>query len=312
MIASPTRYLLMLLSCAIVLSSCERDTLNKSEWLNPSNLTEAQSDIAKTFDNATVLLPGEQGQEPVATTMGATELDARLRRLPRGVGFPTVIYMHGCTGLKNFTLLKALAKNGFAVIAPNSFARRYRPLQCRASRRTGGENVFVYDFRLAEISYALHRMATLEWVDRNRLFLAGTSEGGVAAALYRGNDFRARVITQWTCQGASLVRGLAAPPEEPVLAIVRAKDPWYDPSRTPGQSGDCGAFMDGRPRSASIVINGGVRHNVFDTPGAIQRILDFLSEELRRSRADARSATERDNARLPQDGAVSSHHRHRS
>lgn len=244
---------------------------------------ELESDIGRSVDHALVLLP--RGLEPpISGRMNSPQIRAALERVDPRQPLATVIYMHGCTGLGDFDLLRAIAQRGFAVVAPDSFARRFRPMQCDPRAQTGGRNVFVFDFRMAEVSYALHRLRQLPWVDSERLFLFGTSEGGVAAALYRGDDFLARVIAQWTCQGAPLVRGLAAPADEPVLAIVRADDPWYDPKRTPGQRGDCGAFMNGRPRSESLILRNGPGHNVFDDPKALNRVLEFLTEELLASR----------------------------
>ena len=240
---------------------------------------ELESDIARSVNAAMVFLP-QGADEPLAGRMNSPEISAELARVDPAEPLATLIYMHGCTGLGDFDLLRAIAQRGFAVVAPDSFARRYRPMQCDPQAHTGGRNVFVFDFRMTEVSYALHRLRQLPWVDRDRLFLAGTSEGGVAAALYRGDDFRARVIAQWTCHGAPLVRGIAAPSDEPVLAIVRADDPWYDPKRTPGQRGHCGEYMGERPRSESLVLRGGPGHNVFDDPVALRRVLEFLTEEL--------------------------------
>ncbi|MDP6709593.1 MAG: hypothetical protein QF893_24915, partial [Alphaproteobacteria bacterium] len=128
----------------------------------------------------------------------------------RGAKFPTVLYLHGCAGLDGLTPLRAMARRGFAVVAPDSFARRFRPRQCDPATLRGGRNVYVFDFRAAEISYAVHRFRRLPWVDKQRLFMLGVSEGGLAVAQYRGDEFRARAITEWTCNGAPLVRGLGA------------------------------------------------------------------------------------------------------
>ena len=251
----------------------------------PPTQEEFESDIARSVDHAMVFLP-RGTKEPLAGRMGSPQIAEALARVDPREPLATLIYMHGCTGLGDFDLLNAIAQRGFAVVAPDSFARRYRPMQCDPKAHVGGRNVFVFDFRMTEVSYTLHRLRQLPWVDHQRMFLAGTSEGGVAAALYRGDDFRARVIAQWTCQGAPLVRGLAAPLGEPVLAVVRADDPWYDPRRTPGQRGDCGAYMEGRPRSESVILRNGPGHNVFDDPKALSRVLEFLTEELLATRKE--------------------------
>jgi len=214
------------------LPACTSEMLNQSELLNPSMLTEGDSDIARTFDEAMVVLPRQKGLEPLVGKLSSTAIKDHLADLPANWRFSTIVYMHGCTGHGSLTPLLNFAMAGFAVIAPNSFARRFRPLQCRPSEQKGGDNIFVFDFRLVEISYALQRMAALPWINNDRLYLVGTSEGGVAAALYRGEEFRSRVIAQWTCHGLPFVRGLAAPPGEAVMAIVRSDDPWYQPDRT--------------------------------------------------------------------------------
>ncbi len=263
----------------LLLAACDSEMLNRSELLNPSRLTESDSDIARTFDQATIVLPRQKGLEPVVAKLTDKSLSGHLANLPADWRYPTILYMHGCTGQGRLAPLLAFARAGFAVIAPNSFARRFRPLQCSPSEQTGGHNIFVFDFRLVEISYALQRMAQLPWIDNEQLFLVGTSEGGVAAALYRGEEFRARIIAQWTCHGAPFIRGLAAPEGEAVLAIVRSDDPWYQPERTEGQLGDCSAFFKSPARSRSLVIDGGAAHDVWGHRGAMRAALEFLREQ---------------------------------
>jgi len=197
--------------------------------------------------------------------------------LLEGRRLPVVLYLHGCTGIEKSDrrIMRALSRVGFLVIAPDSMARQYRPRQCRPRKKTGGFSLFVYDFRQAEINFALQELRRHEWADKVNLFLVGSSEGGLAAAQYRGSAFRARVITKWTCHGSHLVRGLAAPPDEPVLAIVRKNDPWYDQKKT-RQSGECGDFFGARPGSKSWVLETGRGHNVFNEARVTDEIVTFL------------------------------------
>ena len=157
---------------------------------------------------------------------------------------PTVLYMHACTGLKNLPALRAMARRGFAIVAPGSFARRFRPKQCDARSPRGGRSRYVFDFRQAESNYALTRMWSLPWIDARKMFLMGAGEGGLAAAHHRGASFRARVINAWTCHGSALVRGLAAPADEPVLALVDANDP---------RPGTCAAARAACPVIAGVI-----------------------------------------------------------
>ena len=268
---------------ALALAGCVPELVRDGGPRGEFGGIEGESDIARTFENAVVLLPGAGGEAPLVTRMNAPELGARLARGPK-LSYPTVLYMHGCDGLGNLPALRAMARRGFAVIAPDSFARRFRPRQCDPRTRRGGRNYYVFDFRAAEISYALIRFRALPWVDKKKLFLVGASEGGLAAAQHRGSAFRARVIAAWTCHGSPLVRGLGAPADEPVLALVHANDPWYARGRSRRLSGHCGAFFGpGRPRSQSIVLREGTRHDVLSDPAAIPRILRFLEDEARRA-----------------------------
>lgn len=239
-------------------------------------------DIERTWSKALVVLPAESATAtPLVARLSSALVERRLGTIAAQTRLPVAIYLHGCTGVGNLDFLKDLAATGVMVIAPDSFARRYRPLQCDPRTKTGGRNLFVYDFRLAELTFALERLGEAPWADLNNLFLVGNSEGGVAAALFRGDVFNARVITQWTCQGAPLVRGIAAPEDTPILAIVRENDPFYDARNTPAQQGHCGAYLAGRPASRSVVLVAGEAHDVYNEPAAVQTILDFIGRHRR-------------------------------
>ena len=229
------------------------------------------SDLERTWAGAVVALPSLGAGEALVTTMDSRDMQNRLARLAEGARLPVVMYVHGCTGIGNYDFFRRLADLGFIVVAPDSFAREWRPLQCDPESHTGGFNVFVYDFRLAEISYALDRLWLRPWADWSRMVLTGASEGAVAVALYRGDEFRGRVVAQWTCGGAPHVRGLAAPPGEPLLAVVGADDPWYRDNPE-----DCGAYLGSRPGSFSLLISAGRGHDVFGDAGGMRAILDFI------------------------------------
>ncbi len=247
-----------------------------------SGLPSGDPDIVRTWQQALIVLP--PADPDVAPLMVRNSRDAHerhVRRLPPQTRFPTVVFMHGCTGIGNIAFLEELGRQGFAVIAPDSFARRFRPLQCEPGTQRGGRNLFIYDFRSAELTYALERLPELPWVDLDNLFLIGASEGGVTAALFRADVFNARVIVQWTCTGAPLVAGIDAPLRTPILAIVRENDPYYAPANTPGQQGHCGLYMTDRPGSQSLVVGaaqGEAAHDVLSDAGAAAAIIAFLRQ----------------------------------
>lgn len=240
------------------------------------------SDLESTWAKAVVAVPPTY-RKSASKIFSMEELLHKKSLEGSAVKFPVVLYMHGCTGLgktdRNF--LKKLAESGFLVIAPDSMARRFRPRQCSGRSKQGGVNVFVFDFRQAEINFALQELVKSRWADMGNLFLVGVSEGGLAVAHYRGDIFRARVITQWTCHGATLVKGITAPRDTPILAVVRKHDPWYDGSKGNVQGGDCGVYFDDRPNSRSIVMDKGKKHSVMKDDEILQIIVDFLKANRR-------------------------------
>lgn len=259
----------LVLTASVVLGACA------------SGAPSGAGDIERTWHNALVVLPAAvRGEDPATFRQSSGTAARHMRKFPRGTRLPTVVFLHGCTGIGNLPFLEELGRQGYAVVAPDSFARRYRPLQCDPKSSRGGRNLFVYDFRSAELTYALERLPDLAWVDLDNLFLIGASEGAVTAALFRGDVFNARVIAQWTCAGAPLVAGIGAPRRTPILAIVREDDPFYAAENTPGQQGHCGLYMTNREQSQSLVVRAGAgndAHDVLGDTGAAIAVFQFLS-----------------------------------
>jgi dienelactone hydrolase len=253
-------------------------------------LSMGDSDLERTWSNATIVLPPLRGEASPVLNPASRRIDRHLAAFQATRGFPTVIYMHGCTGLSVIGFLEQIASAGFVVVAPDSMARRYRPLQCNPWNHGPTGNLFVFDFRLAELSYALQQLRGLDWVDRDNLYLVGVSEGGVAAAIYRGDDVRARVILQWDCQGPAVMRGIAAPPQTPVLTMLRTGDPWYSRGVATAAPRHCGEFLGFRPESRSVVLpaGGADGHDLLGDSAVVREIVAFLSSQVRRGAAAAR------------------------
>ena len=245
-------------------------------------LVDRRSDLELTWDKGIAVWPGKRGGPPTIDQIDSRAFSKWRAVQGRGATWPVIVYMHGYTAIGQYRFFKRLANAGFVVIAPDSLARRYRPLQCDPDTRTGGYNLFIYDFRQAEISYAVQRLLAMPWVAPTNMFLVGTSEGGVATALYRGDEFRARVVAQWTCVGRSVVRGIEGPRDAPLLAIVGSSDPWYDPNQAPRQRGHCGQFMVDRPGSQSLLVSIPDAHDVLSHQASLDAIVSFLDQNRRR------------------------------
>lgn len=238
------------------------------------------SDIELTWQKALVFIPGDN----IYRNNNLSVEQVKIEQIEFNKKMPLLLYLHGCTGLGDGVFLRKLSSIGLVVIAPDSFARNYRPMQCNPKTKKGGKNLFIYDFRSAELTYALEKISEIKWIDFDNLFLFGVSEGAVTASLFRGNVFNGRIIAQWTCTGAPLVEGIGAPKDEPILAIVKENDPYYAPNNTKSQEGNCGNFMFDRLNSKSIIIKnltGGDPHDVLNNEKSFSEIRDFIQRNLR-------------------------------
>ena len=136
----------------------------------------------------------------------------------------------------------------------------------------------VLDFRLAEASYAHEAAKNLPWVDKRNIFMMGFSEGGITTAQYRRGGLAGRIILGWTCNvGWHEYDGISGPWDEPILAVVASKDPWF---RKPSSSGHCGSSMFFRRNAESVVVNVNF-HDVQRLPEVQEKILKFLEANRR-------------------------------
>ncbi|MFX0540484.1 dienelactone hydrolase family protein [Roseovarius sp. S4756] len=205
-----------------------------------SSAQAENAEVTRTWDAAQVWLPGTVN----ATTVDALdEADA-----PRA----TVLYAHGCDGLSRITTVTArfLAGAGYLVVAPDSFARQNKPVSCNAAQTRGGLHRAVLGWRQEEMQYALAQLRETEVLREVPIVLMGHSEGGITVATMMAPDVAMRIIEGWTCHaGWPDYRGLNAPVDQPVLALIGEDDPWF---RQPVLSGDCGAFMHGEAQISRV------------------------------------------------------------
>ena len=220
------------------------------------------SDVQLTWQDAFVAIPDSYRSEHCS---GRATTDC-LQRLDRTRKLPVVVYMHGCSG-PNLVVVGDFLKLGYVTVAPNSLARARRTVDCAV----GSDKKRIMGLRFQEAAYAAKMLKDLPWVDGNKLILAGFSEGGVAAALYSGNEYAARIILGWTCTGGEAWwSGIRGPSKTPVLSIVGSNDHYYQNKYNAGQ---CRVYN--RPKSKSIVLKG-AGHDVVSLTDTWIAVEEFL------------------------------------
>jgi dienelactone hydrolase len=199
---------------------------------------------------------------------------------------PVVVFLHGSSGVS----LKAieewqrwLASIGVASVVPDSFALANR-LQYQSPVDKGVYEQ-IHALRSSEITLALQALQNTPWADTRRMVLAGSSEGAVAVARYKGPSFVGRMLFAWSCEDNYYVSshqtfvGTA-----PVLNIISTTDPFFSTSNTwVGLStplGHCGSvFASNKNFTLQLVPN--APHTLFHLPAPKQETQAFLKRVMR-------------------------------
>jgi dienelactone hydrolase len=176
--------------------------------------------VQQSWKAAVVEVHSDTGR--VFGKLGDTAVKTGLAQIDHDHKFPTIVYFHGCTGLREETdtvmyagtpdFWRRLKQDGYAVVAPDSFARDNRQPLCGAG--------WIQDrIRIPEMTYAVEQLKMLSWVDTSNIVLVGFSEGGSAVSQYSGGDVSAVIILGNDCSLGVRFPG-------PSLAILSANDSW--------------------------------------------------------------------------------------
>ena len=248
--------------------------MRESDWSSPAELE-------KMWQASWINLPVESGESETVTVANFTQTgQAPTDKLP------TVIFLHGCAGqlAGEERRIQFFARNGFAVISPNSLERSKYPKSCRLFPK----KAFMYrghlPLRQYDVSHAIKEAKKLEWVDRDNVFLFGHSEGAILAATFNDPSVsvNARLVESWTCHASwPEYIGVNAPVSEPVLSLLSAGDPWFVKGE---MAGTCVPFLNADNGSLSKVYPKSVsqgKHKVMDFEPVQQDVLGFMQANSR-------------------------------
>jgi dienelactone hydrolase len=221
-----------------------------------------------------------------ARATGAGVFVGKFKDIPKLTGqkVPVVLFLHGSSGLG----LKAigewqqwLATQGFASMAPNSFALpehvTYKsPIDKDAYER-------IHALRASEIAPALEALRTQGWADAKLIILAGTSEGSVPVARHSGKEFAGRMMFAWSCEPNYFVKEPlnALEMDKPVLNVISVTDPFFSKTNSwlgnPAAQGHCAAALKGNPQAAVLLIPD-APHTLLNLTAARAATAGFLAQ----------------------------------
>ena len=235
-------------------------------------------EIKLTWDNALVRIPKPNGKIYKGSMKDLIGNEDFLQNK-----FKTIIYLHGCSGIWKGTAqrIDLFSRNGYAVIAPASMARKKYPQSCEPIKHVGGMYRDTLKMRQADAKNAVLNAKKLSWTDNKNIFLVGLSEGGITTATYKPENLiesvSGRVIEGWTCHaGWEEYKGINSKYNEPILSIVAKDDPWFVADYL---HGDCGKYLNNNPKSRSVVIDDPAlskKHGLMHHQKIQKITLDFL------------------------------------
>lgn len=171
---------------------------------------------------------------------------------------------------------------GWVFFAPNTHTSSKRPRYSSPVPKKVYKEIHKY--RQAEIDQFVQRLDELPFIDKDRLFLMGNSEGALAAARYAGKEFVGRMVLSWTCEPGyytDFPKVGAKYQTDPFLNIVGRDDvyfgkdsPFNNQYRNKGHCGD--ALL--RYKYAKVVLLPNTGHNVMANPFTKGEVLDFLHQ----------------------------------
>ncbi len=166
--------------------------------------SRADADAGAAWQQAHVALPaGLLGGKAILGHWSDRQIQRAVRGISQASQAPALIFMHGCDGIgfeeESWKLF--FMDRGYPSFFPNSFARIGRRANCSPAHHSTALFPEAHAFRLEELHYAVRQVSALPWVDENRIFVIGFSEGGMAAAGYDGRGVAGIVIMGWHCHG---------------------------------------------------------------------------------------------------------------
>jgi len=245
--------------------------------------------LAAALEGASVSIP--------ARATGGAPYHGTLAQVPATVGgegrrVPVIVFLHGSSGISDAIRQwqRWLAETlGVASLAPDGMRLPDRITYTSPVGRDVYEKV--HAMRARELDAAMSALPTLAWADTARIVIAGTSEGAVGVARYRGGAGvpaeRARIVYSWSCEANYHVDAPrnAMPDTLPVLNVMSSTDPYFAPSNAwlgnPAARGHCGDAL-ARNAQAQILLLPQAPHTLFNLPAARGATREFLERVLGR------------------------------
>lgn len=237
--------------------------------------------LVATWMNAYVTIPNNEGGAP--KTGQLTDFVKEDRR------YPVVVFMHGSSGVN--AQIKAFAywlsdALRIACVVPDSMQTKDRLTY--TSPVPAEDYEMIHAMRLEELELAMTEIKKVSWCD-GRVIVAGTSEGGVAAARYQATgemlQEKAKMIFSWSCENNYHVKSHQShlPDDLPVLNVMSASDKFFSQANSyldnPKAIGHAGNVLANN-KNAEIILLPSAPHTLINLSQTRDAVATFLTRVL--------------------------------
>lgn len=189
--------------------------------------------------------------------------------------FPVLLYLHGCAGLNDDARewARTIKNLGFIVVQPDSFAIPGRRSNCDPKNHQAQviEGFDSFRLRNAELRQARDELHKLKWLDKQKIFLMGHSEGGMTVSRTPLDGFRAVISSGYWCHERLEIKHGGAP----FLFLNWEADPWFRARANNRNPTICQQHADRRPSTKQTIILG-EGHATSTSNEAIKTVQEFL------------------------------------
>lgn len=235
-----------------------------------------------SFNYAFIGIPKQytKTNENIYTQINKINLEVMLKENLENI--PIVFYLNGSAGFTKGAIYREwITENtNYIFFSPNTLKIKNRPFY--NPRSTIYEYEAVHNVRQKEIKFNLDNFLKFTWINKNRIILMGNSEGALAAGIYNGNEFNARILLAWNCEAGYYKSDvvIGADTNDKILTIIGTEDEYFSVNSEPNNgfktTGNCIEKLKNYTQVKNVILSN-TKHNLLNNPYVKEEILLFVN-----------------------------------